>query len=158
MISHNCSLDAVWGLLFLIAAFGSLVGSIRTYRMTHSHHPSSSHPKNASRLNLYLPSSKLTLLLVTIFNLLSLALGIWSVESLLRRNQTNTTRGAESQWTFGQISAIILPVGPLFTFARLLRMRFFGVSANRGLSLDREGMPIKELGRGGHMDSEKQPR
>ena len=37
-------------------------------------------------------------------------------------------------------------------------MRFFGVSANRSLNLDREGMPIKDLRRGGRMDDEKQPR
>ena len=110
-------------------------------------------------IDLYLPQSTTTLVCVTIFNLLALGLGIWSVESLLLRNEASQTRGAESQWTFGQISAIILLVGPGFTFVRLLRMRIFGASRDHPPSLDREGMPIREIGPSGKVaDDEKQPK
>ena len=120
-----------------------------------NHNRSSSSSRNASRIDLYLPSSTLTQVCVNTFNLLSLGLGIWSVESLLRRNEASQTRGAESQWTFGQISAIILLVGPGFTFVRLLRMRIFGAARDHPPSLDREGMPIRNIGPSGRVEDEE---
>lgn len=119
----------------------------------HHHHHSSS--PSASKRDLYLPSSTVTQVCVTIFNLLALGLGIWSVESLLLRNEASQTRGAESEWTFGQISATILLVGPGFTFMRLLRMRIFGPSHDHPPSLDREGMPIREMGTSGGTENEE---
>ena len=62
------------------------------------------------------------------------------------RNLTGPTRDAESDWTFGQTSAIILLVGPGFTFMRLLRWRFFGVGESGVRGTDREGMPLSPPG------------
>ena len=77
-------------------------------------------------ISTYIPSRNLALALITIFNVLVLALSIWSVEVLLNRNISGTSRVEDDQWTFGQIAALILLVGPLFTFARLLRRVIWG--------------------------------
>lgn len=77
-------------------------------------------------ISTYIPSKTLALALVTIFNLLVLALSIWSVEVLLSRNVQGISRAEDEQWTFGQLAALILLVGPLFTFARLIRRTVWG--------------------------------
>jgi hypothetical protein len=150
-------LDSVWGVMFLLAALTSLFYAITTFFNRHGI-PN----KLRYRINKHLPSTLRTLIFVTIFNLGALALSIWSIESLLLTNTNSTVRQSESLWTFGQISATILLVGPLFTFVRLLRMRFFPSRTGNGgvVSLDREGMPIEDLGahtRAGR-DEEKQTR
>ena len=97
-------------------------------------------------INTYLSTRHGVLIFVTIFNLAVLAYGIWGVETLLIRNITGPTRDAESDWTFGQLSATILLVGPGFTFMRLLRWRFLGVSEGGVRGTDREGMPLAPPG------------
>ncbi|EJD04684.1 uncharacterized protein FOMMEDRAFT_153756 [Fomitiporia mediterranea MF3/22] len=128
-------LYSMWGVLFLVSAAASLVRAIPSL-----HNRAHRHLSFTRKLVVYLPSNAQSLVLVTIFNLAMLAYSIWSVESLLLRNVTGTSSTDESSWTFGQISAIILLVGPLFTFARLLRIRFFGPGHVSGT--DREGMPL----------------
>ena len=60
-----------------------------------------------------------------------LAISIWSVEELLGRNISGASRSSDSQWTFGQIAALILLAGPLFTFARAMRAVILGETVIR---------------------------
>lgn len=55
-----------------------------------------------------------------------IAISIWSVEELLHRNISGASRAEDNQWTFGQIAAMILLAGPLFTFGRVMRATFWG--------------------------------
>ncbi|THH07245.1 hypothetical protein EW145_g3512 [Phellinidium pouzarii] len=77
--------------------------------------------KSVHPLGTYIPSRTAALMTVSIFNIIMLALSIWTVETLLIRNVTGMSRAEDSSWTFGQISALILLLGPLFTFARVVR-------------------------------------
>ncbi|KAL5478683.1 hypothetical protein ACEPAI_1960 [Sanghuangporus weigelae] len=140
-------LYSIWALMFLCAAAVAIIRGTsrrsRAYSRQLDRSPSSSTTRDLRDLrhiNTYLSTRYGMLVFVTCFNLLVLAYGIWGVETLLMRNVTGQSRNVESSWTFGQLSAIILLVGPGFTFMRLLRFRFFGSTGVTGT--DREGMPL----------------
>lgn len=133
--------DSVWGVMFIMAAIASTHKSSLLRRIIHPSQVLERTPR------IRVLRSTQMLVLVTTFNLLSLALGIWHVETLLIRNETQSVLGDENSWTFGQIAAIILLAGPLFTFIRLLRLRL-GLcmgNGNEDLGNDREGMPIRSF-------------
>ncbi|PAV15575.1 hypothetical protein PNOK_0843300 [Pyrrhoderma noxium] len=134
-------LYSVWGVMFIMAALASTLKSSLLRRIIHPSQVLERTPR------IRVLRSTQMLVLVTTFNLLSLALGIWHVETLLIRNETQSVLGDENSWTFGQIAAIILLAGPLFTFIRLLRLRL-GLCMGNGngdLGNDREGMPIRSF-------------
>lgn len=74
------------------------------------------------------PSRPVSLLFITIYNLLVIALSIWTVEAMLIRNETERVHGEEDEWTLGQIAAMILLATPAFTLAKILKSR---MSPNR---------------------------
>ncbi|KAI5117100.1 hypothetical protein M0805_009727 [Coniferiporia weirii] len=113
---------SIWGLLFLVATVAAIVDALPWTRRA---------SKSLDRLHVllsptttdievYVPS-RVALVVITVFNMLMLALSIWSIESLLIRNVTGAARAEDASWTFGQIAALILLAGPLFTFARVIR-------------------------------------
>lgn len=66
------------------------------------------------------PSPSLSISVITASNLFFVILSIWTVEGLLSRNMRGMANAVDNQWTFGQIAALILLIGPVFSFGRLV--------------------------------------
>lgn len=117
-------LDCIWAIQYSLASFAALLNAIPATkrhvkpRLRAFIEMFAPEITTVSRL---IPSRAASLTIVTAFSLTVLALSIWNIEALLMRNVTGHARAADDGWTFGQVAALILLVGPLFTFMRVLR-------------------------------------
>lgn len=128
----HSEVDAVWALVFLLAAIIAAIDAFPPTRRLLLPHLSRLSSHRLSSVALSRPPNarpeprRPTLALVTLFNVMMIAISIWSVEELLHRNISGASRAEDNQWTFGQIAAMILLAGPLFTFGRVMRATFWG--------------------------------
>ncbi|KAH8115132.1 hypothetical protein DFH11DRAFT_1591663 [Phellopilus nigrolimitatus] len=123
------ALFSIWGFMFVIASFAAILNAILPARrgaIIRLDKLYALFAPQITSISTYIPSRTRALILVTVFNVVMLALSIWSIEALLIRNVTGVSRAEDSSWTFGQISALILLVGPVFTLARLIRFLIWG--------------------------------
>ena len=93
--------------------------------------------RSRARYTTDMPPRPISVVFITLYNLSVIALSIWTVEAMLIRNETETTRVLEDEWTLGQISAMILLATPMFTFAKILKSRFLPSRSVGGDELER---------------------
>ncbi|KLO05083.1 hypothetical protein SCHPADRAFT_1003064 [Schizopora paradoxa] len=105
-----------WGFAYIIAACASIISLIPYLRRRAEKeidHLCETFSVQFSAISAYTTSPPHITFLVTLYNLLAVALSIWTFESMLRRNESRAALTDDDDgWTLGQISALLLLGSP----------------------------------------------